>query len=116
MPSELSMGERADVARAPRRRLSPNAGTLGLWSMIGLTALIVLPPIVILFKTSVSIETDTLESTFGWDNFSSVIDIAGAEVWVNTLIFAAGSAFIGLVGGVSYAWIVARTNAYFRNV
>jgi iron(III) transport system permease protein len=115
MTTQLSLRD-AVADDAQHRRLLPAGGTIALWSMIGLTALIVLPPIIILFKTSVSIESDTLESTFGWDNFSSVIDLAGPEVWANTVLFAAGSAFIGLVGGVSYAWIVARTNAYFRNV
>ena len=116
MPSELSLGEDTVDGRIPRWRLRENMGSVGLWSMIALTALIVFPPIFILFKTSLSIETDTLDTTFGWDNFRSVIDIAGPGVWANTIIFAAGSALIGLVGGVSYAWIVARTNAYFRTL
>jgi iron(III) transport system permease protein len=93
-----------------------DAGVAGLWLMLGLAALVILPPVVILFVTSVSIETDTLETTFGFDNFASVGDIAGLHVWVNTVRFAAGSAVIALAGGFSYAWLCARTNARFRQV
>ncbi|HWG06364.1 MAG TPA: iron ABC transporter permease [Beijerinckiaceae bacterium] len=114
--SELSVREGAGVEQTTRRPFRPDTGSLGLWLMIALAALIVLPPVFILVKTSLSIETDTLETSFGWDNFGSIVDIAGPKVWTDTLVFAAGSALIGLVGGVSYAWLVARTNAYFRTL
>jgi ABC-type Fe3+ transport system permease subunit len=83
--------------------------------MIALTALIVLPPIVFLVEASFTIG-EGADSTLGLDHFRYVFDLSGARLWSVSLVYAAGSSCFAIVVGVSSAWLVARTNAYFRQV
>ena len=48
------------------------------------------------------------------DHYRYVFDLSGWRLWRVSLIYAAGSSCFAIVVGVSSAWLVARTNAYFR--
>ena len=91
-------------------------GKLAMWLMIAVAITIVLPPFAILVLTSLSIEADDLSFKFGLDNFRSILELSGGRLWGTTIAYAGGSSVFALIVGVSYAWIVARTNAWFRKV
>ena len=101
------------AAAHPMARPSAEAGWLWLWALIALTALIVLPPILFLVEQSFTVETAGATS-FGFDNYASVFDLSGVRLWQVSLVYAAGSSALAIVLGVSMAWLVARTNAHFR--
>jgi len=83
--------------------------------MIAMTALIVLPPIVFLVEASLTVGEGP-DSAIGLDHYRYVFDLSGARLWSVSLIYAAGSSCFAIVIGASSAWLVARTNAYFRQV
>src|SRR5262249_43416266 len=49
-------------------------------------------------------------------NFIAVVAHSGAELWITTLVYSLGSSALAIALGVSSAWLVARTDAPFRQV
>jgi iron(III) transport system permease protein len=90
------------------------SGVFSLWLMIAITALVVFPPILYLIETSFTIVKTGQPERMGVDNFATVLQLSGWELWRITLIYSIGSSIIAIVLGVSSAWLVARTNAYCR--
>jgi iron(III) transport system permease protein len=88
---------------------------LWLWGMILLTALIVVPPMLFLVQESFTVE-NAGETALGLDHYAYVFDLSGWRLWRVSLVYAAGSSCFAILVGVSSAWLVARTNAYFRQV
>jgi iron(III) transport system permease protein len=90
-------------------------GRFWLWGLILLTAVIVVPPMLFLLEESLTVELGG-EASFGLDHYAYVLNLSGWSLWRVSLIYAIGSACFALAIGVSSAWLVARTNAYFRQV
>ena len=86
--------------------------------VIGLLAVLVVPPLVFLLQGSVSVAGAPGEAArYGLDNFQNVIGGRRfVSTTVNSLAFAAGSAAIALVVGWIMAWIVERTNAPLKGL
>lgn len=92
------------------------AGTVGLWMLIVVMTMIVFPPMFYLFRTSLQITDFPAETVWGFDNYTTVLDLSGWDLWYVTLSYATGSSLVAIVLGVTSAWLVARTNAPFRQV
>src|SRR4051812_11602631 len=95
--------------------MSADSGRWLLWGLIALTALIVLPPLWFLIEASFTVE-EGAQAAFGLDHYRYVFDLSGWPLWSVSLIYAAGSSCFAIVIGASSAWLVARTNAHFRQV
>lgn len=91
-------------------------GAIFLWAMILVTSLIVFPPLAYLIETSFTIEKLGMPDMTGIDNFVSVFQVSGWKPWKNTLLYAAGSSAVAIFLGLTSAWLVARTNAWFRQI
>ena len=104
-----------DAARVARAAalLSADPGRIWLWACVLMTALIVVPPLLFLVESSVTIETGD-GIAFGFDHYRYVFDLSGWRLWRVSLIYAVGSSCFAIGVGVSSAWLVARTNAHFR--
>ena len=89
------------------------ASSLWLWLLIVVTGLLVCPPLVFLLASSVTIEGGGA-SALGLDHYAAVIDLSGWRLWEISLAYAAGSSALAITVGVTSAWLVARTNAWFR--
>jgi iron(III) transport system permease protein len=92
------------------------AGTVGLWMLITVMVMIVFPPMFYLLQTSLLITDPPAEEVWGLGNYATVLGISGWDIWYVTLSYATGSSLVAIVLGVSSAWLVARTNAPFRQV
>lgn len=92
-----------------------SGGSLWLWPLILLTALIVCPPLLFLLDMSLTVETGGA-SSFGLDHYVAVAGLSGWRLWRVSLLYAAGSSGLAILIGVSSAWLVVRTNAYFRQL
>ena len=106
---------RADVLRT-NRALRPrlDAGTISLWLLIVLCALVVLPPVFYLIKSSLTVPLPGFATRIGFDNYQRVFEIGGAQVWGASIAFALGSSLMAIVFGFSAAWLLARTNVPLR--
>jgi len=93
-----------------------DSGAVLLWTMIFVTGLIVFPPLVYLIETSFTIERLGMPDMAGIDNFLSVLRLGGWKPWKNTILYAAGSSAVAIFLGLTSAWIVARTNAWCRQI
>ncbi len=91
-------------------------GTVGLWMLIIVMVMIVFPPMFYLLRTSLLIVDPPAETVWGLGNYTAVLGISGWDIWYVTLSYATGSSLVAIVLGVSSAWLVARTNAPFRQV
>ena len=98
--------------RVPRATL--DIGNLLLWGLLAVTAAIVVPPILFLIETSLT--AGGADSGITLDHYAAVFELSGWRIWRVSLIYAAGSACFAIAIGVTSAWLVARTNAYFRQV
>lgn len=75
---------------------------------------LVVPPILILFKTSLSIGGGIPE-TYSIDNYRSVLVSSNlAKLAGNSLKFASGTSLLGLIFGSVLAYLVERTNTPFK--
>jgi iron(III) transport system permease protein len=85
-----------------------------MWLLIAVTATLVLPPIFLLVQTAFEVRRTGAEPVIGFANFAAIFDISGWELWRVTVLYAAGSSAVAIVLGVAAAWLVARTDAPFR--
>lgn len=112
------------AATIPSRAVPPPArgvsaldpGTVGLWLVLALMALLVFPPLYYLIETSLTVTRTGVPAAHGLANYSTVIAIGGWDLWRTTLLYAAGSSAVAIVFGVTAAWLVARTDAPFRQL
>jgi iron(III) transport system permease protein len=98
--------------RVPRAIL--DAGNLWLWGLLLLTAAIVVPPVLFLVETSLT--PDGADAGLTLDHYAAVFELSGWRIWRVSLTYAAGSSCFAIAVGVTAAWLVARTNAYCRQV
>jgi iron(III) transport system permease protein len=98
-----------------KRIARADAGRLWLWLSILVTGLIVCPPLLFLVGSSLTVETGGTVS-LGLDHYAAVLDLSGWRLWGISLAYAAGSSSLAIVVGVTSAWLVARTNAHFRQM
>jgi iron(III) transport system permease protein len=89
-------------------------GVAGVWLLIAVGALIVLPLFFYLLSMSVTVPLPGFKTALGLDNYRRVIELSGWELWSVTLAFALGSSALAIGLGFPTAWLVARTNVPFR--
>lgn len=97
-----------------RSLLAFDPGAIGVWIVLAVMAALVFPPLYYLFETSLTVVKTGVPPTRGLGNFSTVIGLGGWDLWRTTLLYAAGSSVVAIMLGVTSAWMVARTNAPFR--
>jgi iron(III) transport system permease protein len=100
----------------PARSLPVESGRLVLWGAIFATALIVLPPLLYLLDTSLTVQRTGTPPHLGWDNYAYVFRLSGWRLWRTSLIYAAASSALAILLGVASAWLVARTDAPGRGL
>lgn len=119
--SDVATDATGGAAGVVRRRSSESWRGTGLeaWlapaGVIGVLALLVVPPILMLAFTSLTTETKGLESgTFTLEHFRALFDNPRLYVsaW-NSLTFSALSTVLSILFGGLLAWVVVRTNAPF---
>src|SRR4051812_42698011 len=98
------------------RSVSIDSGRLVLWAAILATALIVLPPLLYLLVTSLTVQRTGAEPHLGWDNYAYVFRLSGWRLWRTTLIYAGASTALAILFGVASAWLVARSDAPGRGL
>jgi iron(III) transport system permease protein len=91
-----------------------DAGLGGLWVLIAVSALVVLPPFFYLLQSSVLVPLPGFKTALGLENYSRVLAINGWQLWGTTLGFALGSSVLAIGLGFPSAWLLARTNVPFR--
>jgi iron(III) transport system permease protein len=91
-----------------------DAGLGGLWVLIAVSALVVLPPFFYLIQSSVLVPLPGFQTALGLENYSRVLAINGWQLWGTTLGFALGSSVLAIGLGFPSAWLLARTNVPFR--
>jgi len=89
-------------------------GVAGVWLLIAVGALIVLPLFFYLLSMSVTVPLPGFKTALGLDNYRRVIELSGWKLWSVTLAFALGSSALAIGLGFPTAWLVARTNVPFR--
>jgi iron(III) transport system permease protein len=94
------------------RRSDPGIG--GVWLLIAVSALVVLPPFFYLLRMSVTVPLPGFTTALGLDNYRRVLELSGFDLWSVTLVFALGSSALAIGLGFTTAWLVARTNVPFR--
>jgi iron(III) transport system permease protein len=96
------------IRQDPRRLIAALVGVV--------LAVLMLPPLWILFQDSVT-TTDAIGAVTGvtFEHFRKLITDKDSltSIW-NSLVFAAGSTVLSLLGGGVLAWLVERTNAPFK--
>ncbi len=85
--------------------------TLGFTLVLGIVAFLVLYPTITLLTTSFQIGAYTPHETTGISNWIEVFSSSQlVDAITNTLTLSFVRQCIGLVGGVVFAWLIARTN------
>jgi iron(III) transport system permease protein len=85
--------------------------------VIAFTAYLVVLPLAFLVWASFRSTADGVFGSFTLTNYVKVYgDPATYSLLKNTVLFSVGSAGIALALGVSFAWLLERTNVPFRNV
>ncbi len=102
------------LARHRARSAPMDAGRLGLFALIALSAVLVLPPLFYLIQSSVTVPLPGFRTMIGLDNYRRVIEISGFQLWRVTILFAFGSSVLAIFLGFTTAWLLARTNVPFR--
>jgi iron(III) transport system permease protein len=88
-------------------------GPLGVALLIAVFALLVLPPVAYLLKTSFVVEEYGVGHA-GLANYLAVLELNRRALWRTSLLYAAGSSILSIFIGVTSAWLVSRTNAWGR--
>src|ERR1700716_748332 len=91
-----------------------DAGLGGLWVLILVSALVVLPPFFYLIQNSLMVPLPGFSTMIGLENYRRVLAINGWQLWGTTLAFALGSSLLAIGLGFPSAWLLARTNVPFR--
>jgi len=91
------------------------SGETAILLLLAIVLVVVLPPFAFLLQASLTAGT-TAQPHVGFDNFASVLAHSGTRLWTNTIIYALGSSSVAIGLGVSCAWLVARTDAPFRQI
>jgi iron(III) transport system permease protein len=91
-----------------------DAGLGGLWVLIAVSALVVLPPFFYLLQSSVLVPLPGFKTALGLENYARVLAVNGWQLWGTTLGFALGSSVLAIGLGFPSAWLLARTNVPFR--
>jgi iron(III) transport system permease protein len=91
-----------------------DAGLGGLWVLIAVSALVVLPPFFYLIQNSLVVPLPGFKTAVGLENYRRVLAINGWQLWGATLGFALGSSLLAIGLGFPAAWLLARTNVPFR--
>jgi iron(III) transport system permease protein len=91
-----------------------DAGLGGLWVLIAVSALAVLPPFLYLIQDSLMVPLPGFKTMLGLENYRRVLAINGWQLWATTLAFALGSSALAILLGFTSAWLLARTNVPFR--
>src|SRR5438132_13252728 len=102
----------------PGRRASfphLDSGIAGLWLLIAICALVVLPPFFYLIKSSITVPLPGFRTALGLDNYHRVIEISGLRLWGATLGFALGPSLMAIVLGFTSALLLAPTNVPLRH-
>jgi iron(III) transport system permease protein len=100
----------------PRPRLTAEHVLFGALAL-GL-AYFILPPLVMLVVTSFQAERRGTVVGYALENYQALLALDGATptVLLNSLVFAAGSALVGVTLGGTLAWLAERTNAPFKGL
>jgi iron(III) transport system permease protein len=106
--------EREFKLRHYRQSIRFDPGHSGLWLLIAVAALIVMPPFFYLVSSSIMVPLPGFRTMAGLDNYRRVIEISGWQLWGVTLAFALGSSLLAILLGATSAWLLARTNVPFR--
>lgn len=111
--STLAMVRRSIVRRAGSDPLElAILGALG----IVLVLLVLLPLAILLFYSFWSTGPTEKGGSLTLVNYTETfLSVSTYRLLFNTLVFAAGSVTIGLILGISLAWLIERTNTPFRN-
>jgi iron(III) transport system permease protein len=91
-----------------------DSGLGGLWVLILVSALVVLPPFFYLIQDSLMVPLPGFKTVLGLENYRRVLAINGWQLWATTLAFALGSSVLAIGLGFTAAWLLARTNVPFR--
>jgi iron(III) transport system permease protein len=91
-----------------------DAGLGGLYVLILVSALVVLPPFFYLIQDSFTVPLPGFKTMLGIENYRRVVAINGWQLWATTLAFALGSSLLAIGLGFTAAWLLARTNVPFR--
>jgi iron(III) transport system permease protein len=118
----MTIGESLPASAKPirpehsRRAWFPRAepGVGGLWLLILVSALVVLPPFFYLIESSFTVPLPGFRTALGLENYRRVLAINGWQLWGATLGFALGSSLLAIGLGFPAAWLLARTNVPFR--
>jgi iron(III) transport system permease protein len=119
MVSTLGRLGRAGAARPPWPRLPRVTVQHVLFGVLALVlAFFILPPLFMLIVTSFQVERRGAVVGYSLENYQSLIALDGATpiVLLNTLVFGAGSAVVGVTLGGTLAWLAERTNAPFKGL
>src|SRR3984957_5810632 len=114
--SEMAGTSPAMTNKGNRSTWLPHAdsGIGGLFVLIAVSALVVLPPFFYLIQNSLMVPLPGFKSALGLDNYRRVLAINGWQLWGATLGFALGSSVVAVGLGFPSAWLLARTNVPFR--
>jgi iron(III) transport system permease protein len=104
------------VGAQQQRSNRSDPGIGGVWLLLAVSALIVLPPFFYLLSMSVTVPLPGFKTALGLDNYRRVIALSGLDPWSVTLAFALGSSVLAISLGFTTAWLVARTNVPFRRL
>src|SRR5580700_572282 len=98
----------ARASRAPQASFPHvEAGLGGLWVLIAVSALVVLPPFFYLIQDSLMVPLPGFKTALGLENYRRVLAINGWQLWGATLGFALGSSLLAIGLGFPAAWLLA---------
>ncbi|WP_229737749.1 ABC transporter permease [Primorskyibacter flagellatus] len=101
-------------ARARRRRPRAFRASVPSLIMTAILCLLVLPPLVMLFRTSL-VNYEDASAPYSLINYVKLIEDPLLYISTfNSVFFAAGATVVSLLIGATVAWIVERTNAPFK--
>ena len=115
----MSIASSVAFAVAKPKLTSWRGGGTSVWlpsgSLALVLAILIVPPIIFLIYTSVTIAERTGETIFTLDHFRSIIQNKRLYVsaW-NSFVFSALATIFSILLGGPLAWVVERTNAPFR--